>query len=517
MAVDLDPASQRHEEEEEEEAQVPEEGAPAHHPVAPPDELFDISTTVDPSYIISLIRKLIPTTQSDSCHLSGGVNNSGNDHKFGMDCSQETEVFPADGKVESSLRNKSEIMPMGQEIDGHGVPAGEETWEEYGCILWDLAASRTNAELMVQNLVLEVLQANLMVPQSVRVKEICLGIIGNLACHEVLMDSIVSTSGLIQTIIDQLFLDDSQCLSEACRLLTLCLQSNECVTWAKALQPNHVIQRLVWIAENTLNPLLLEKSVGLMLVILESERGAAPILLPRLDEIGLTKLLISLLDYEISKLTSEITPERFPVLDVILRTIEALSTMDDYSQEISSNKELVQLICNLVKLPDKMEISESCVTAAVLLANILSDEPDLAAEMSQDLPLLQGLFDILPFTSNDAEARSALWSTIAQLLNQIKGSTIELYRYVSVLACKCDLIEEDLLDHQLDQLDKHESSDTRGTKSNPAITALRQIVSILNDWTSSKDIAEEKDVTEEHRANYGAVIRLLEVCDRYIK
>ncbi|PKI78784.1 hypothetical protein CRG98_000851 [Punica granatum] len=447
MAVDLDPASQRHEEEEEEEAQVPEEGAPAHHPVAPPDELFDISTTVDPSYIISLIRKLIPTTQSDSCHLSGGVNNSGNDHKFGMDCSQETEVFPADGKVESSLRNKSEIMPMGQEIDGHGVPAGEETWEEYGCILWDLAASRTNAELMlpelyglhgmrqlsrgimrydddelsieaiteVQNLVLEVLQANLMVPQSVRVKEICLGIIGNLACHEVLMDSIVSTSGLIQTIIDQLFLDDSQCLSEACRLLTLCLQSNECVTWAKALQPNHVIQRLVWIAENTLNPLLLEK------------------------------------------------------------------------------------------------ISESCVTAAVLLANILSDEPDLAAEMSQDLPLLQGLFDILPFTSNDAEARSALWSTIAQLLNQIKGSTIELYRYVSVLACKCDLIEEDLLDHQLDQLDKHESSDTRGTKSNPAITALRQIVSILNDWTSSKDIAEEKDVTEEHRANYGAVIRLLEM------
>lgn len=47
---------------------------------------------------------------------------------------------------------------------------------------------------------------------------------------------------------------------------------------------------------------------------------------------------------------------RFPVLDNILRAIESLSTTDDYSQEISSNMELVQLICNLVKLPDKMEV-----------------------------------------------------------------------------------------------------------------------------------------------------------------
>jgi hypothetical protein len=29
------------------------------------------------------------------------------------------------------------------------VLSGEEAWEEYGCILWDLSASKTNAELMV--------------------------------------------------------------------------------------------------------------------------------------------------------------------------------------------------------------------------------------------------------------------------------------------------------------------------------------------------------------------------------
>uniref|UniRef100_A0A6N2L6T0 Armadillo repeat-containing domain-containing protein n=1 Tax=Salix viminalis TaxID=40686 RepID=A0A6N2L6T0_SALVM len=112
---------------------------------------------------------------------------------------------------------------------------------------------------MVQNLVLEVLMANLMVSQSARVTEICLGIIGNLACHEAPMKHIVSANGLISTIVDQLFSDDTQCLAEACRLLTLGLQGSECCTWAEAVQSEHILCRLIWIAENTLNPQLLEK------------------------------------------------------------------------------------------------------------------------------------------------------------------------------------------------------------------------------------------------------------------
>lgn len=48
-------------------------------------------------------------------------------------------------------------------------------------------------------------------------QEISLGIIGNLACHEVPLKCIVSTNGLVEIIVDQLFLDDAQCLSEVCR------------------------------------------------------------------------------------------------------------------------------------------------------------------------------------------------------------------------------------------------------------------------------------------------------------
>ncbi|KAM7491594.1 hypothetical protein LguiA_034515 [Lonicera macranthoides] len=84
-------------------------------------------------------------------------------------------------------------------------------------------------------------------------------------------------------------------------------------------------------------------------------------------------------------LTGSEPPSRtlwYSVLDLILRTVEALSVIDGYSQELCSNKSLFQLLKDLVKLPDKIEFANSCVTAAVLTANILTDAADLALEIS---------------------------------------------------------------------------------------------------------------------------------------
>ncbi|XP_030522527.2 protein SAAL1 isoform X2 [Rhodamnia argentea] len=532
MAVDLESALQDEEEEEEEEHAL-DEDAPAHHPVAPPDESFELSTTVDPSYIISLIRKLLPPYQTyNSC--SSGVEGN-NSQKSNLDLIEEKLAPPDSTRVQGSAKEPSEIMDIIDDnkesaceegkVDGESgcrneLPTAsvvEEVWEGNGCILWDLAASQTHAELMVENLVLDVLLANPTVPQSARVREICLGIIGNLACHEVLMRHIVSTKGLVDAIVDQLFLDDTQCLCEACRFLTLAIQGNESNIWAEALLSDHVIRRLLWIAENTLNPLLIEKCVGLLLTISESQL-VAPILLPPLVDIGLPNILFELLAYEMSQLTSEKSPERYPVLDVILRAIEALSVMDDHSHKISSNKELIGLVCDLVKLPDKMEIADSCVTAAVLMANIMSDVTNLATEMSQDLPFLQGLLGILPFAANDIEARNALWSIIVQLLVHIKESETgfsSLYQYVSVLASKCDMIEEDLLDHQTDSFIKHGSTDGCETKSN-VIMALERMASLLHQWKTLKDNADENSLSGKHHVDGSLVDKLLHCCERYI-
>ncbi|CAN1171635.1 hypothetical protein LINPERHAP2_LOCUS29695 [Linum perenne] len=344
-------------EEEEEQARREDESTdrPSHHPSAPPDELFDMSTTVDPTYIISLIRKLVPVDGRKEGSLHCAVSSGENGVKGGS-----SNGFMGENGALLSGSNDHENMDI---VDDKAssrsqvteVSQADDVWEEHGCVLWDLAASRTHAELMVQNLVLEVLSANLRVTQSVRVKEICLGIIGNLGCHNLPMMHIVSKVGLIRTILDQLFLDDPQCLSEALWILTLGLRSGECGTWAEALEADHILSRIIWVAENTLNPQLLEKSVEFLLTVLQSREEVSSALTPPLMKLGLSSLLINLLGTEMSMVTDERGPERLSVLDVILRAIEALSSLDVHSQEICSDKTLFQLVCDVVKIPDKAE------------------------------------------------------------------------------------------------------------------------------------------------------------------
>lgn len=499
---------------------------PAHHPPAPSDELFDISTTVDPSYVISLIRKLLPPTMNatttsysvsvcDSATqgtngslLSQPEDNSTENKHEAMDISDQ---FTISDKQEGKDDNSND---QEKHVD-HSI--GDNSWEEHGCILWDLATSRTHAELMVQNLVLEVILATLTVSKSPRVTEISLGIIGNLACHKVSRKQIASVKGLVEIIVEQLFVDDTPCLCEEFRLLTLCLQGNESITWAKALQLETVLWRVLWVVENTLNPQLIEKSVGFLLTISESQDEVKSILLPQLMKLGLPETLINLLSSEISKLMGdERLPERYSVLDIILRTIEALTVTDSCSQELCSNKKLIHLLATLIKLDDKIEVATSCVTSAVLIANLLSDSNDLILEINQDLSFLQGLLDIFPFASDDLEARNAIWDVISRLLGQIKGDTtspLNLQKYVSILSSKSDLIEEELLDHQLAATNKDEENSTTFSGSlHIRTTALKRIDYIVSEWVALK---ERVNIEVEYVVSERDLDRLKDCCRKY--
>ncbi|XP_019199523.1 PREDICTED: uncharacterized protein LOC109193144 isoform X2 [Ipomoea nil] len=498
-----------------------------HHPSAPSHELFDISTTVDPSYVISLIRKLLPTEVKDE-GISGGQETeelktasvSASENGEGMWANNENEAADMDDNFDKVDKFQGLDVRLCCESTKKGSSAGEESWEEYGCILWDLAASKTHAEFMVQNLILEVLFSTLVVSKSARITEISLGIIGNLACHELSRKKITSTNGLIGAVMEQLFLDDTPCLCEACRVVTLCLQGDKSVLWAEALQSENILCRILWIMENTLNPNLLEKSVGLLLATLQSKQEVAVILQPPLMKLGLPCLMVDLLSFEMGKLREERLPERYSVLDLILQTFEALSVIDESSQEICASKRLFLLLTDLIKLPEKVEVADSCVTAAVLLANILTDAADLALEIFQDLLLLQGLFSLFPFASADAEARSALWSIIARLLIQVQEielSPLQLHQYVSVITSETEVIEEELLDHQSNDSNEECGSSATLAKFAARNVALNGIVRILSQWMDLEDRVKESLRTGEYHVNKGDAYKLLHCCGKYIK
>jgi len=129
-------------------------------------QLFEISTTVDPSYIISLIRKLLPTDASnnhdspgvDACVDINQVENTGHVEECSASLSGDEVLNSSNNKYESMeivgdydqhARQEGEDEESCRTSDQPSVSSGEEAWEEYGCILWDLSASKTNAELMV--------------------------------------------------------------------------------------------------------------------------------------------------------------------------------------------------------------------------------------------------------------------------------------------------------------------------------------------------------------------------------
>ncbi|KAK1276579.1 hypothetical protein QJS04_geneDACA016783 [Acorus gramineus] len=434
------------------------------------EELLEEST-VDPGYIISLIRGLLPPRDC------GGDGIPGRDE------------------------------PSAAEEEG-GDP-----WEDGGCVLWDLAASKCHAEFMVKNLLLEVLSSILPVSKSVRVTEICLGIIANLACHGSLNDAVASTNGLIDAIVDQLFLGDSACLTEVCWILSLGLQSSASNSWVGALQHEHIAERVIWIFGNTLNYQLLEKSLELLLAIIESQDGG-PVLLPLLIKLGLENHFVGLLTSELSKIREERSFDGCPILDLTLHLIEALSTVDTYSQVISSNEELIQLVCSVIKLRDKVEVASSSIMAMVIVANVLSDDPNLTCELSLDLLFLQGLLDTFPLIDDDLQARNALWSVLEKLLVHVQGNDTGssiLHQYALALLEKLDLIMEDLDNHPLEDSIEDEPQHA----SNSSASSLRRIVSLFDRWISERSGSIE-DVMKDDGIDVGKVYRFMRYCQKFI-
>ncbi|KAJ4769457.1 ARM repeat superfamily protein [Rhynchospora pubera] len=456
------------EEEEEEEAETKaeeeESEPPSHLPFAPPSastsELIDDSTTVDPSYVISLIRQLLPSD--------------------------------LDKEKTSASEEKTEK---------------EEPWEESGCILWDLAAAKIQAKVMVDNFILDVLLANLHASKSPRIKEICLGIVGNLACHESLSCKLSSQEGLIETVVQQLFLDDSSCLTEALRLLEAAIQTSVYASWSDALLSEEVLQRVLWILENTLNSSLFEKCIDFILAVIDNE-DVAKMLLGHLMKLCLPDIAINLLSSEVEKSGDDMLA-RTEVLDKTISLVEGLSAVDGFLEVVSSKEKLIQCLCKILKAPDKFEILETCTSAVLVLANLFADE-NILSVLIGDFSFLEGLFDTLPVVADDIEARNAIWFIMSKVLDEAvdKFSKESLYRLAELILWKSVLIEESM-NVQLLQEPQDKSATNDYVRLHGVKKSITMIVQIIEKWSGDESLSRQSDAIE--RAH-----RLLNSCSKYL-
>ncbi|KAM3406324.1 hypothetical protein ACQJBY_000425 [Aegilops geniculata] len=392
------------------------------------EDSLEETTTVDPSYIISLIRQLIPKGSSLEEEFGDKQRVDSDD----TDSTQPDNTDPSEKSDKQGLPEERSVSPKDQ-------------LEEYGCILRDLAASTPQAELMINNLVIEVLLENLHTAKSSRVKEICLGIMGNLVCHESLVTAISLKNGLIATVVEQLFLDHVKCLSETFRLLAAVLRSSAYVSCAEALLPDEILSRILRIVGKTDNCTLLEKIIDFLSTVIDNRDVIAMLIQPLL-KLGLVDRVIGLLTNEIERSRDE-KLERLESFYLILHFMEELSAIHCVSKAMASNDRLIKVLVNMIKSPDKVGVASYCASVVIVISNILTDGKHLVPKISHDLRFLESLLEVIPEIPDDDQTRYALWSILSCILAQVQGAELNsssLDRFASLFSRKFGLIKDDL-------------------------------------------------------------------------
>ncbi|CAI5497969.1 unnamed protein product [Closterium sp. Naga37s-1] len=315
------------------------------------------------------------------------------------------------------------------EGEGGGArEGGEGRREEAGCVLWDLAASEEHAELMVRSHVLDVVLSVLASPSSPRLKEICMGLLANLACHVAPAHSMAAMgmggsdsaapSSMMHAVVGVLMgEDDPPCLTETCRLLGTVLRGAESEAWATFLAGSapDCLPRVLWIAANTLHPQLLRKCTDLLLAMVDSSHPASRVLLPALLALPLLSTLADLIASEMDRLADGSRDDE-DILDALLQVPEAISLAPGPpSALLAAHPHMLPLAVSVVASAPSHAVAAAAVTAAVLAANIIEDDPSLIPHLTAAPQFVPRLLGLLPLVSDDEGARTAAWSLLHAL------------------------------------------------------------------------------------------------------
>lgn len=337
----------------------------------------------------------------------------------------------------------------------------------------------------------------------------------NLACHESLVAAISLGKGLIATVVEQLFLDDVNCLSETFRLLAAILRTNASVSWAQALLPDEILSRILWIVGNTDNSTLLEKSIDFISTAIDDQNVIAMLIQPLL-KVGLVDRAIGLLTTEIERSPDE-KLDRSESLDLILHFMEELSAIHTVSEAMSSSDRLIKVLVNMIKSPDKLEVASYCASVVIIISNILTDGKHLVPMISHDLPFLEGLLEVLPEVPDDDQARYALWSILSRILAQVQGTELNsssLDQFASLFSGKFTLIKDDLESHVVDE-EKLTSEDAllKGWTSR----CLMAISFFMERWIEEKSSQGEEDDAPPTGDSIGNAREVLSYCQKALR
>jgi hypothetical protein len=380
-------------------------------------QLPELTTTLDPSYVIRLIRTFLTPepvgtignlpetfTGQENGHVDTAQANTNNDIETAasrdMDAAEETgavqvsisrqdenaqarsltdsgSAFHEHHSIATASQRESQSGDGGEREhnvatrtdsqEGATDQSTAERQEEAGCVLWDLASDSGHAQFLVQQHICAVVLAVLSVPHSDRINEIALGILANVACHKETAGQVTDWPGLRAKVGEILQANDPPTLTELCRLLSAGLHSGGggAAAWVEGLQSDGVLERLLWIAENTNHPPLQEKSLEVLLALVSSPT------LAKLLNLGLPARLTRMLGAELEQDQEE---KGGVALDLLLQIGEALSLDATACMQLVQDSALFCTVGKVVRSAVREDMGSAVGSGIILMANLVSGD-----------------------------------------------------------------------------------------------------------------------------------------------
>eukprot|EP00192_Tetraselmis_astigmatica_P004962 CAMPEP_0117674272 /NCGR_PEP_ID=MMETSP0804-20121206/14942_1 /TAXON_ID=1074897 /ORGANISM="Tetraselmis astigmatica, Strain CCMP880" /LENGTH=435 /DNA_ID=CAMNT_0005483115 /DNA_START=89 /DNA_END=1396 /DNA_ORIENTATION=- len=301
--------------------------------------------------------------------------------------------------------------------------------EEASCELWDFSANEDCAAFMVNNQLLDLLQAVLdsaaTAPQ--RQVETACGVVANLLCHIVLKPCLEEQDSIIAAVAAAITsVDDVAVLVSACSALTSAIKAEVqscCCTvrgsWQAAVISRDWVSRLLWIADNSLDAELLERALDLVGAVACSSEAAMSMLLSA----GMLQSAMGHIQAFCTALGEE-EPSSSPsarenVADASLRVIEVVASHQDGVRLLESRQEEVQQSLVTILVWSEIEMLEG--SAALTMAAWAS--PSILRSVLVDRAFFAKVLQLL---KDDAEedARGAAWQLLGAALREPNNTAV---------------------------------------------------------------------------------------------
>ncbi|XP_041367816.1 protein saal1-like isoform X2 [Gigantopelta aegis] len=292
------------------------------------------------------------------------------------------------------------LMKLIQEVDKEtenkeetefGVDIDDELQNEL-CRLWDMAMNPDVAKFLQEFRAVEILSGVIGKSKAPRVTEICVGILGNMACDDDICITMSENKKLIQMTILLLESPDPPTLVETTRLLYTCLSNSTARnSWLAAIkQSERLHENVLFILHSSTNCDLLKNTAEFLDTVLDED-----------EELCLSwtsqEFVVSLLEA-----VKQIGYSHSDVLETFLHIFQLLSTSEKGVQALvlCSDDVLVPLLKYLMSMCEYeivgLDGREGCLSSAISVVNVLlTSSHDAADKLTSEPDFIRCLLKIL--------------------------------------------------------------------------------------------------------------------------